>query len=829
MITMMAQFRTWLYGVLVSLMVLATCQVRAHNQMPILMPAPTSLVQSTQTLKLDRPLALSLNGLSAQRSTFIQAYYQNQLIEFGYQVSPATSELSLPIVVTIQTPQGATHQHPQLGQNEDYQLSITQTGITIRAPSDFGALHALATLSQLLYFARDSRKLALLHIKDSPRFPWRGLLLDSVRHFISIPAIKRQLRGMAAAKLNVFHWHLTDDQGWRFASKAYPRLHQLASDGQYYTRAEIQQVVQYASNLGIRVVPEFDVPGHASAIAVAYPELMTAVKPYQMEDGWGVFEPLLDPSKPEVYTFVNAIVAELAELFPDPYLHIGGDEVDPKHWHNSERVQSYMHQHKLNTNADLQAHFNHKVQAILRSHNKKMMGWDEIFHPALDKDVMVQSWRGKASLSQIAAQGYPALLSAGFYIDQPQPASYHYRNEPFDTDLHQPHPVNTQDAIQAWDFTMPRLKGSAIGGKLVLVTQQQSVRHAYIQLNDRPFKQARLDSHLIPPSAGLSRLNATVDSWMGPTRAELTLDAKTGISGRILIGNAVYPVTGKLAAHFSHADFVNMPFLSAMNAEAKGNILGGEATLWSELVTEQNLDIRSWPRLFTIAERLWSKRTVNHEAAMYQRLLALYTFADAIGLHHDKQFRQGLQSLLGSQSNDANLALLARFAEQLEPASYYTRHHIKYQQGLYHQNAPLNQLVDFLPVENQTMLMLYQKLAQFRQGDSNALQHITATLKAWHTDYRLLAPLLAKTPTLQGLQTTLTQASAINEISLAIIRSCTVRPSVSTQQMQHFAERLRKIQSNTAEIVVAAGLFSEHLLEACRADGTSSDSVAMAR
>ncbi|MCO7189123.1 MULTISPECIES: beta-N-acetylhexosaminidase [unclassified Pseudoalteromonas] len=820
---MMTHLKALLYGVFICLLVLTTGQVQARNHTPILMPAPTSLVQSAQTLTLDRPLILSLKGLSAQRSAFIQAYYREQFTKFGYQVSPAASEPSLPIIVTVQTPQDATHQHPQLGQNEHYQLSINQTDITISAPSDFGALHALATLSQLLYFARDSRELALLHIEDSPRFPWRGLLLDSVRHFISVPAIKRQLRGMAAAKLNVFHWHLTDDQGWRFVSKAYPRLHQLASDGQYHTRAEIRQVVEYASNLGIRVVPEFDVPGHASAIAVAYPELMTEVKPYQMEDGWGVFEPLLDPSKPEVYTFINAIVAELAELFPDPYLHIGGDEVDPKHWQNSERVQSYMHQHKLNTSADLQAHFNHKVQAILRSHNKKMMGWDEIFHPALDKDVMVQSWRGKASLSQIAAQGYPVLLSAGFYIDQPQPASYHYRNESFDTDLHQPHPVNTQDAIQAWDFTMPRLKGSAVRGKLVLVTQQQSVRHAYIQLNDRPFKQARLDSHLISPDAGQSRLNATIDSWMGPTRAELTLDKTAGISGRILIGNAVYPVTGKLAAHFSHADFVNMPFLSAMNAEAKGNILGGEATLWSELVTEQNLDIRSWPRLFTIAERLWSERKVSHEAAMYQRLHALYTFANAIGLHHDKQFRRGLQSLLSSQSSDADLAVLARFAEQLEPASYYTRHHIRYQQGLYHQNVPLDQLVDFLPVESQTMLMLYQKLALFRQGDSNALQHITATLKAWHTDYRLLAPLIAKTPTLHGLQTTLTQASAINEISLAIIRSCTVRQSVSTQRMQHFAERLKEIQNKTAEIVVAAGVFSEHLLEACRADGASSD------
>ncbi|KAF7787923.1 hexosaminidase [Pseudoalteromonas rubra] len=813
---MIVRFKTLLCGVMLSMLMLSADIARAKDQAAILMPAPTSLVQSGQSLTIDRPLVLSLTGLSSQRSAFVKTYYQQQFSDFGYQVTSVTSRSALPISVTVQTPQTGTSQYPQLNQNEDYQLRINHTGIDISAVSDFGALQALATLSQLLYFARDSRELALLQIGDSPRFPWRGLLLDSVRHFLSIPAIERQLRGMAAAKLNIFHWHLTDDQGWRYASTAYPKLHQLASDGQYYTQAEIKHIVEYASNLGIRVVPEFDVPGHASAIAVAYPELMTQVKPYQMEDGWGVFEPLLDPSKPEVYVFIDAIVAELAELFPDPYIHIGGDEVHPKQWQESKRVQAYMRTHKLNTSADLQAHFNTKVQAILRRHNKKMMGWDEIFHPALDQDVMIQSWRGKASLSQIAAQGYPALLSAGFYIDQPQPTAYHYRNEPFDTDLHTAHPLNDNEAIQAWDFIMPRLKGSAVRGKLVLVSSQQTLSHVYLQLNDRPFKQARLDSHLIPPGAGLSRLNATIDSWMGPTRAELTLNPGAGLAGRILIGNAVYPVTGKLDTQFTRADFTNMPFQSAMSAQAQGNILGGEATLWSELVTEHNLDVRSWPRLFAIAERLWSARRYSDPENMYHRLLPISDFADAIGLHHQKQFRQGLKRLLAKHDSPHNLALLMRFAEQLEPASYYTRHHIKYQQGLYHQNAPLTHLVDFLPVESPALIRLYQQLTQFRQGDSNALQHITETLIAWQADYRLLAPLLSSAPALKALTKLLEQASDINKISLSVLRSCKAGTSISATRVEQFSTQLRDIQSQASEIVVAAGLFSEHLLAACQ-------------
>nr|VUD32835.1 Beta-hexosaminidase [Raoultella sp. NCTC 9187] len=139
-----------------------------------------------------------------------------------------------------------------------------------------------------------------------------------------LDAIKRQIDGMAAAKLNVFHWHLTDDQGWRFASTRYPKLQQQASDGLFYTQAQMKEIVRYATDRGIRVVPEIDMPGHASAIAVAYPELMSAPGPYQMERHWGVLKPVLDPSKEATYAFAEAMIGELAAIFPDPYLHIGG-------------------------------------------------------------------------------------------------------------------------------------------------------------------------------------------------------------------------------------------------------------------------------------------------------------------------------------------------------------------------------------------------------------------------------------------------------------------------------------------------------------------------
>lgn len=174
----------------------------------------------------------------------------------------------------------------------------------------------METLLQLMQNGAENTSIPWVTIEDSPRFPWRGLLLDSARHFLPIPDIKRQIDGMAAAKLNVLHWHLTDDQGWRFSSKRYPKLTQLASDGLFYTPEQMREIVRYAAERGIRVVPEIDMPGHASAIAVAYPELMSAPGPYAMERHWGVLKPVLDPTKEATYTFADAMVSELAAIFP---------------------------------------------------------------------------------------------------------------------------------------------------------------------------------------------------------------------------------------------------------------------------------------------------------------------------------------------------------------------------------------------------------------------------------------------------------------------------------------------------------------------------------
>jgi hexosaminidase len=235
---------------------------------------------------------------------------------------------------------------------------------------------------------------------------------------------------MAAVKLNVFHWHLSDDQGFRVESKRYPKLQQMGSDGNFYTQAEVRHVVSYARDRGIRVIPEFDMPGHTTAWFVGYPELASAPGPYAIERKWGVFHPTIDPTREETYVFLDGLIAEMAALFPDPYFHIGGDEVEQTQWKSSASIQAFARAHGLNGAHDLQTYFNRRVERLMKKHGKTMIGWDEVLNPELSPDTVIESWRGPASLAEAATKGYRSLLSFGYYLDHLKPAAAHYANDP---------------------------------------------------------------------------------------------------------------------------------------------------------------------------------------------------------------------------------------------------------------------------------------------------------------------------------------------------------------------------------------------------------------
>jgi len=239
---------------------------------------------------------------------------------------------------------------------------------------------------------------------------------------------------MAAVKMNVLHWHLTEDQGFRVECKTFPKLHELGSDGLYYTQEQIKNVIAYAADRGIRVVPEFDIPGHTTSWFVGYPQLASAPGLYQISRKWGIHDPVMDPTKEETYKFLDKFFKEMARLFPDEYLHIGGDENNGKHWNANPDIQAFMKEKNIPDNHSLQSYFNRRVQKILTKYGKKMVGWDEIFHPGIPNDIVIQSWRGKESLYESAKQGYQGILSNGYYIDLIQSTDYHYLNDPIPDD-----------------------------------------------------------------------------------------------------------------------------------------------------------------------------------------------------------------------------------------------------------------------------------------------------------------------------------------------------------------------------------------------------------
>jgi hexosaminidase len=342
-------------------------------------------------------------------------------------VEPVSAGTDAPLTIDVQ---GAGEAIQSVTEDEAYTLSVTPTGAHIEAATVVGAMHGLETLVQLVQPSGSDYILPIVSIHDSPRFPWRGLMIDCGRHFEPMDVLKRTIDGMAAVKLNVFHWHLTEDQGFRIESKLYPRLTGTGSDGLFYTQQDARDLVAYARARGIRVVPEFEMPGHSTAWQFAYPKLASGTPPTGIRREFGVSDYALDPTREETYQFIARFLGEMAALFPDPYMHIGGDETPAPDWKTNPRIVAFMHAHNLKDNAALQAYFNTRILKILTGLHKHMVGWDEILNPALPRDVVIQSWRGEASLAQGAQQGFQGILSAPYYLDGMKTAGTHYLADP---------------------------------------------------------------------------------------------------------------------------------------------------------------------------------------------------------------------------------------------------------------------------------------------------------------------------------------------------------------------------------------------------------------
>ena len=397
-----------------------------------LMPVPSHVSQGQGRLTIDSNFTVALDGYKGARMEHARKRFLTALSRqtgIPYHEEPVEGAATL-VVKTG----NASKEIQSVGEDESYHLEVTGTNATITAPNPLGAMHGLQTFLQLVTMTLDGFAAPAVTIDDSPRFAWRGLMIDAGRHFQPMDVIKRNLDGMEAVKLNVLHWHLSEDQGFRAESKVFPLLTGKGSNGDYYTQDQMKEIVAYARERGIRVVPEFDMPCHTTAWFTGYPNLASGKGPYPIQTRWGIFDPAMDPSRESTFAFIDKFIGEMTTIFPDEYFHVGGDECDGKEWDANPQIKAFMQAHQFRDNAALQSYFSARVQKIVAKHHRIMVGWDEVLQPNTPKDVVIQSWRGPKGLAASARQGNRTILSNGYYIDLNQSAEEHYLTDPLGGD-----------------------------------------------------------------------------------------------------------------------------------------------------------------------------------------------------------------------------------------------------------------------------------------------------------------------------------------------------------------------------------------------------------
>ena len=391
-------------------------------------PQPRHVALGTDQLAIGPGFRVALSGYREPRLKHAADRLMKQLA-LPAPAEQARRPAGWPVVLTVHCERQA-HEDSLNRDDESYTLRLASGSARIDSRTPLGALLGLQTFLLLLHRDGQGYYAPVVTIDDAPRFAWRGLMIDSVRHFMPVDVIEGNIDRMAAVKLNVFHWHLTDDQAVRVESKLFPKLQ---TGDPFYTQAQIREVVAYAHDRGIRVVPEFEGPGHATAWVQAYPELSASGQ--------------LDPTNEAVYRAMDAFFGEMSKLFPDRYVHTGGDEVDYSAWAKTPNIQAYMKAHGITEVSRLQNIYTQRIHDILKKRGKIMIGWNEVLthnqqawmgglaadgsvhNPGLPADVTVQSWLGLSSLADALKRGNQAILSRGYYLDHSFEEDF-YRNDP---------------------------------------------------------------------------------------------------------------------------------------------------------------------------------------------------------------------------------------------------------------------------------------------------------------------------------------------------------------------------------------------------------------
>lgn len=416
--------------------IIALCSFEFSEAQNII-PKPVSVVQGEGHFELSEHTGIALSE-DSDELRFLGDYvadliYSATWVDHSIQHSPAKPDSG----IFLHLDEDADFEN-----EEGYHLRVTPTLVEISASSGPGLFYGVQTFRQLLPVSIEYEKPSLapnnqewkipaVEITDYPRFEYRGLHLDVARHFFPVEFIKKYIDLLAMHKMNRFHWHLTEDQGWRIEIKKYPKLTEVGAwrdstlighygtnkydnvrYGGFYTQEEIKEVVKYAQERHITVIPEIEMPGHSSAALTAYPEFGCFNKEYHVQPTWGIFEDIYCPSE-ETFTFLEDVLMEVMELFPSKYIHIGGDEAPKTQWKESDIAREVIEREKLKDEHELQSYFITRIEKFLNSHGRQIIGWDEILEGGLAPQATVMSWRGEAGGIEAAKMSHDVIMTPG--------------------------------------------------------------------------------------------------------------------------------------------------------------------------------------------------------------------------------------------------------------------------------------------------------------------------------------------------------------------------------------------------------------------------------
>ena len=575
-------------GTLMGFAIGALCAAEVKTQGPGLIPRPQKM-----------ELGSGVFTLTAQTALLASAEARPAAEALKTALAPVLGGAAEVKDLPAAAPEGAIalrlKADPALGA-EGYRLEVTATAIQLQAAAPAGLFWGVQTLRQLIpehnfiASAPTAAKVEIpgLKIEDVPRFARRGLLLDCCRHFFTVAEVKGTIDKMVRYKMNVLHWHLTDDQGWRIEIKKYPKLTQVGSQrigengklypdgkpqGGFYTQAEVREIVAYAAARFVTVVPEIEMPGHSTAVLACYPELSCTGGPFEVSTHWGVHKEVLCAGNDKTFEFLQDVLTEVLDLFPAKEIHLGGDECPKDRWKACPKCQARIKSAGLKDEKELQSYFIRRMVKFLNDHGRRAICWDEVLEEGLHEGIMVQEWRGHKPAPEGSA-AKAAMLKMDVVVS-PAPT---------------------------WYLDMPVLRddgaGKAKAGKTAKAAKEAKKTAA-------PKAKA--------PATAKAAAKKGKYTWGRPS----TLADAYGLD----------------------------PMPEGLAPEFQKYILGGEGCLWTEHINPARADFFAFPRVLAIAEALWSPAEGKQFDEFYGRVKAHYPRLKAMGIHYGPAFPEDLKTL----------------------------------------------------------------------------------------------------------------------------------------------------------------------------------------